>query len=174
MMGVIMTMAKVLLSVNAGVAQQKAMQGNSPGGRVSFIAQVTAQQVCGIPAILLALPLCSQVRGTPLTVFGFFGGPDGGWDYRTWGVVVAYTLKNYLVSLVIKRFDALIKNICNAGACLLTYWWATSVTHKLPGLFIPEDDGSKRLNQAGVVKIFIILGVLMTVGTYSIGGSYVP
>jgi hypothetical protein len=24
------------------------------------------------------------------------------------------------------------------------------------------------------VKIFIILGVLMTVGTYSIGGSYVP
>ena len=73
-LGMIMTMAKVVLSVYAGVAQQKAMQGDSPGGRVSFIAQVTAQQVCGIPAILLALPLCSQVRGTPLTVFGFFGG----------------------------------------------------------------------------------------------------
>jgi hypothetical protein len=41
-------------------------------------------------------------------------------------------------------------------------------------LFIPEEDGTSRLNQAGVVKIFIILGVLMTVGTYSIGGSYVP
>ena len=63
MLIVIMTMAKVVLSVYAGVAQQKAMQGDSPGGRVSFIAQVTAQQVCGIPAILLALPLCSQVRG---------------------------------------------------------------------------------------------------------------
>merc|ERR1719191_58167 len=174
MMGMIMTLAKVLLSVYAGVAQQKAMQGNSPGGRVSFIAQVTAQQVCGIPAILLALPLCSSVRDTPLTVFGFWGGPDGGWDYRTWAVVSAYTFKNYFVSLVIKRFDALIKNICNAGAYLLTYWWATSVTHKLPGLYIAEDDGTSRLNQAGVVKIFIILGVLMTVGTYSIGGSYVP
>ena len=39
-LGVIMTMAKVVLSVYAGVAQQKAMQGDSPGGRVSFIAQV--------------------------------------------------------------------------------------------------------------------------------------
>jgi len=167
-----MTMAKVVLSVYAGVAQQKAMQGDSPGGRVSFIAQVTAQQVCGIPAILLALPLCSQVRGTPLTVFGFFGGPDGGWDYRTWGVVVAYTLKNYLVSLVIKRFDALIKNICNAGACLLTYWWATSVTHKLPGLYV-SDGEEQRLNQAALVKIFLIFSVLVTVVTYSAGGNYV-
>jgi hypothetical protein len=172
MMGVIMTMAKVLLSVYAGVAQQRAMQGNSPGGRVSFIAQVTAQQVCGIPAILLALPLCSSVRGTPLTVFGFWGGPDGGWDYRTWAVVCAYTFKNYFVSLVIKRFDALIKNICNAGACLLTYFWATSVTHKLPGLYVGEGDES-RLNQAAVVKIFIIFSVLVTVMTYSVGGSYV-
>jgi hypothetical protein len=171
-LGMIMTMAKVVLSVYAGVAQQKAMQGDSPGGRVSFIAQVTAQQVCGIPAILLALPLCSQVRGTPLTVFGFFGGPDGGWDYRTWAVVVAYTLKNYLVSLVIKRFDALIKNICNAGACLLTYWWATSVTHKTPGLYV-SDGGEQRLNQAALVKIFLIFSVLVTVVTYSAGGNYV-
>jgi hypothetical protein len=173
-LGIIMTMAKVLLSVYAGVAQQKAMQGSSAAGKCSFIAQVTAQQVGGIPAILLALPLCCVARGTPLGVYGFWGGPDGGWDHRTWGVVAAYSIKIYLVSLCVKRFDALVKNICNAGACLLTYWWATSVSHKLPGLFIPEDDGSKRLNQAGVVKIFIILGVLMTVGTYSIGGSYVP
>jgi uncharacterized membrane protein (DUF485 family) len=171
-MGVIMTMAKVLLSVYAGVAQQKAMQGNSPGGRVSFIAQVTAQQVCGIPAILLALPLCSQVRDTPLGVYGFWGGPDGGWDYRTWAVVCAYTFKNYFVSLVIKRFDALIKNICNAGACLLTYWWATTVTHKLPGLYVPEGDET-RLNQAGVVKIFLIFSILVTVVTYSMAGTYV-
>jgi len=174
MLGVIMTMSKVLLSVYAGVAQQKAMQGGGAAGKCSFIAQVTAQQVGGIPAILLALPLCCVARGTPLGVYGFWGGPDGGWDHRTWGVVAAYSIKIYLVSLCVKRFDALVKNICNAGACLLTYWWATSVSHKLPGLFIPEDDGSKRLNQAGVVKIFIILGVLMTVGTYSIGGSYVP
>merc|ERR1740138_1714758 len=174
MLGIIMTMAKVLLSVYAGVAQQKAMQGGGAAGKCSFIAQVTAQQVGGIPAILICLPLCCVTRGTPLGVYGFWGGPDGGWDHRTWGVVAAYSIKIYLVSLCVKRFDALVKNICNAGACLLTYWWATSVSHKLPGLFIPEDDGSSRLNQAGVVKIFIILGVLMTVGTYSIGGSYVP
>jgi hypothetical protein len=174
MMGIVMTMAKVLLSVYAGVAQQKAMQGGGAAGKCSFIAQVTAQQVGGIPAILIALPLCCVARGTPLGVYGFWGGPDGGWDHRTWGVVLAYSIKIYLVSLCVKRFDALVKNICNAGACLLTYWWATSVTHKLPGLYIPEDDGTSRLNQAGVVKIFIILGVLMTVGTYSIGGSYVP
>jgi hypothetical protein len=174
MMGITMTMAKVLLSVYAGVAQQKAMQGGGAAGKCSFIAQVTAQQVGGIPAILICLPLCCVARGTPLGVYGFWGGPDGGWDHRTWGVVFAYSIKIYLVSLCVKRFDALVKNICNAGACLLTYWWATSVTHKLPGLFIAEDDGTSRLNQAGVVKIFIILGVLMTVGTYSIGGSYVP
>merc|ERR1719301_173358 len=174
MMGVIMTMAKVLLSVYAGVAQQKAMQGGGAAGKCSFIAQVTAQQVGGIPAILLALPLCCVARGTPLGVYGFWGGPDGGWDHRTWGVVFAYSIKIYLVSLCVKRFDALVKNICNAGACLLTYFWATSVTHKLPGLYIKEANGTDRLNQAGVVKIFIILGVLMTVGTYSIGGSYVP
>ena len=41
----------------------------------------------GIPAILLAMPLCCYARGTPLGVYGFFGGPDGGWDYRTWAVV---------------------------------------------------------------------------------------
>jgi len=174
MLGMVMTMAKVLLSVYAGVAQQKAMQGSSPAGKCSFIAQVTAQQVGGIPAILLALPLCCVARGTPLGVYGFWGGPDGGWDHRTWGVVFAYSIKIYLVSLCVKRFDALVKNICNAGACLLTYFWATSVTHKLPGLYIKEANGTDRLNQAGVVKIFIILGVLMTVGTYSIGGGYVP
>merc|ERR1719161_766845 len=84
LLGVVMTMAKVLLSVYAGVAQQKAMQGGGAAGKCSFIAQVTAQQVGGIPAILLALPLCCVARGTPLGVYGFWGGPDGGWDHRTW------------------------------------------------------------------------------------------
>lgn len=44
-------------------------------------------KVGGIPAILIAMPLCCFARGTPLGVYGFFGGPDGGWDYRTWAVV---------------------------------------------------------------------------------------
>ena len=35
----------MLLSVYAGVAQQKAMQGGGAAGKCSFIAQVTAQQV---------------------------------------------------------------------------------------------------------------------------------
>ena len=34
----------------------------------------------------------------------------------------------------------------NAGACLLTYWWATCVTHKLPGLYV-SDGEEQRLNQ---------------------------
>ena len=50
--------------------------------------------------------------------------------------VVAYSIKTYGVSLCVKRFDALIKNVCNAGACVLTYWWATTVTHKLPGIYV--------------------------------------
>ena len=83
-------------------------------------------------------------RGTPLNVYGFFGGPDGGWDHRTWSVVAAYILKIYLASLVVKRFDMLVKNICSAGACLLTYWWATSVTCRSPGLFV-NDEGLSRL-----------------------------
>ena len=33
------------------------------------------------------MPLCCFARGTPLGVYGFFGGPDGGWDFRTWAVV---------------------------------------------------------------------------------------
>jgi hypothetical protein len=170
MLGVFMTVAKVLLSVYAGVAQQKAMKGL----KVSFIAQVTAQQVGGIPAILLALPLCCYARGTPLSVYGFWGGPDGGWDHRTWGVVFAYSIKIYLVSLCVKKFDALIKNICNAGACLLTYFWAIGVSGKLPGLHIPMDDGSMRTNAACIIKLFLIVAVIMVVGTYSIAGGYQP
>merc|ERR1719331_3060399 len=69
-LGVILTMAKVLLSVYSGVAQQKVMQGGGKAGKVSFLAQVTAQQVGGIPAILLALPACCVARGTPLNVYG--------------------------------------------------------------------------------------------------------
>jgi hypothetical protein len=170
MLGIMMTVSKVLLSVYAGVAQQKAMKSI----KVSFVAQVTAQQVGGIPAILLALPLCCMARGTPLSQYGFYGGPDGGWDHRTWGVVMAYSIKIYLVSLCVKKFDALIKNICNAGACLLTYFWATGVTHRVPGLHIPMEDGSVRTNAAAIIKLFLILAIIMVVGTYSMAGGYQP
>ena len=60
------------------------------------------------------------------------------------------------------RDNALIKNMCNAGACVLTYWWATTVTHKLPGVYVTDGLGD-RLNEAAIVKICTILGVLMTV-----------
>ena len=76
--------------------------------------------------------------------------------------VVAYSIKCYGVSLCVKQFNALIKNMCNAGACVLTYWWATTVTHKLPGVYVTDGLGD-RLNEAAIVKICTILGVLMTV-----------
>ena len=79
--------------------------------------------------------------------------------------VVAYSIKCYGVSLCVKQFNALIKNMCNAGACALTYWWATTVTHKLPGVYVTDGLGD-RLNEAAIVKICVIMGVLMTVGTH--------
>jgi hypothetical protein len=168
--GIVMTMAKVLMSVFAGVSQQKALKSMN----VSFIAQITAQEMCGIPAILFALPFICMARGTPIGTYGFFGGPDGGWDYRTWCVVCAYSIKEYLVTIVVKRFDALIKNICNAGACLLTYFWATGVTHKIPGLHIKMDDGSMRTNTAAIIKLYLIMSVIMVVATYGLAGNYMP
>jgi hypothetical protein len=46
------------------------------------------------------------------------------------------------------------------------------VTHKLPGLYIGEGE-EKQMNQAAVVKIFLIFSILVTVVTYSTAGSYV-
>ena len=44
-LGKVFSFPEVLLSVYSGVAQQKVMQGGGKAGQVSFLAQVTAQQV---------------------------------------------------------------------------------------------------------------------------------
>ena len=58
---------------------------------------------------------------TPISQYGFFGGVDFGWDWRTYVVVLMYLTRNFVVNMCIKKFDATIKNICSASATIAVY-----------------------------------------------------
>merc|ERR1712216_680651 len=97
--------------------------------------------------------------GTPLGQYGVFGGPDGSWGISTWAVVALYVSRLWITNLAVKRFDALVKNLCNAGASVPTYFIGVYIMHSM--IF-------------DIRKVLLIAVVVLEVLNYSISKSYVP
>merc|ERR1719215_871652 len=62
----------------------------------------------------------------------FFSGPDGDWDVRTVMVAVMYCWREWICNLCVKRFDSLVKNICNAVALVVTYVFTVVSSCEIP------------------------------------------
>lgn len=175
LVGLFCTVLKIVMSVGAGVYLQKVMQG---GQSTPFAVQIVAMNTTSFFfSLLFVLPLScwlSDVFIDPtadcfvtLLKRGPFAGPDGGWDARVIGVIAIYQVREWSTNLVVKRFDALVKNLCNAGATLASYIFGIWVMGK-PGLFV---EGV--VNVACMTKFCTIFGVILLVYNYSLGKLYV-
>merc|ERR1719215_2532187 len=82
----------------------------------------------------------------------FFSGPDGDWDVRTVMVAVMYCWREWICNLCVKRFDSLVKNICNAVALVVTYVFTVVSSGEIP--FSP-------------LKVLLLLAVVTEVVNYS-------
>lgn len=95
--------------------------------------------------------------------YGFLGGRDGGWTYRLVLLMGFYFLREMFTMLCLKRFDALIKNLCNAGASLATYVLAVTILEQKT--FVLKRD---------LKTLLLILVVIMEVFAYSLSKRYKP
>jgi hypothetical protein len=163
---------KIMMSVIAGVYTQKLYQGDS----MPFVVQLCNLSVTGTIMAIIALPVSCMLTGSldVLLEKGLFAGPDYpyGWDRRVYAVIGIYQAREWITNVVVKKFDAVIKNLCNAGAALVSFLFGIFVLNKPGGLFM-EKDGKTIINEACAAKFCAILGVCLLVTSYSLGKSYV-
>jgi hypothetical protein len=167
-LGLVCTFLKIMCSVFGGVYLQRAVQGS---GSMPFAVQLFAMNVSGLVFTSFVLaPLTCWITGTIDILFtrGPFAGVDGHWDGRTLLVLFMYQMREWVTNLVIKRFDALVKNLCNAAATLAAFVFAVWVQQSIPGFYVESG-----LNLACITKLFIIVGVMALVYNYSLGKLYI-
>jgi len=165
-------MMKIMMSVVAGVYSQKLFQG----APMPFEVQLCNISVSGFFCALIALPVSCMLTGSfdVLMEHGLFSAPDYPfkWDKRVLAVIAAYQAREWITNIVVKKFDAVIKNLCNSGAALASFLFGIFVLHKPGGLRL-EKDGKTVINEACAAKLCAIIGVCLLVTSYSLGKSYV-
>ena len=157
---------KIMMSVIAGVYSQKLFQGDS----MPFVVQLCNQSVTSTIMAIVALPVSCMLTGSldVLLEQGLFAGADHpyGWDRRVVAVIGIYQAREWICNVVVKKFDAVIKNLCNAGAALVSFLFGIFVLNKPGGLFL-EKDGKTIINEACAAKFCAILGVCIYDGPES-------
>jgi hypothetical protein len=149
------TIVKVTISVLCGVYGEKVLKGiHQP-----FPVQLFNILIVSIPASAILIPAFAPVfDSTDIYKYGPFGGPDFGFDYRAWVVLFFYVFREWITNICVKRFSAVVKNICNAVAPLAAYVLQFAVL---------------RTKEFQLAKIFIILVVILEVTNYSLAKGYI-
>merc|ERR1719197_1011611 len=141
-----------------------------------FEVQLCNMSVSGTLCALVALPMSCMLTGTTdvLMENGLFSGPDFPfrWDRRVIAVIAVYQAREWITNIVVKKFDAVMKNLCNSGAALVSFLFGIFLMNKPGGLYI-EKDGKQIINEACAAKFCAIIGVCLLVTSYSLGKSYV-
>jgi hypothetical protein len=163
---------KIMMSVIAGVYSQKLYQGEP----MPFEVQLCNLSVTGTICAIVVLPIACMLTGSTdvLMQSGLFGGPDYPfrWDRRVYAVIAIYQAREWITNIVVKKFDAVMKNLCNSGAALVSFLYGIFIMNKPGGLWI-EKGGKTIINEACAAKFCAILGVCLLVTSYSLGKSYV-
>jgi len=153
LIGCLLGLGKVTLSVVSGVYGEKCFK--APQEPAGVAPQLYVQMVqISFSSILAAIGgyfFVTLYQGEDPSLF--FSGPDGHWDARTVAVAIMYCWREWICNLCMKRFDALVKNICNAMALVTTYVFIVFVT------------GEERLS---ALKVFLLLAVVSEVVNYSL------
>lgn len=129
--GFSLALVKVLLSVTSGVYGEACFKRPGPSGLpVDLHVQMTQISVSSTCAAIFGywvICTCSDERSSE-----FFSGPDGVWDRRTVIVAGIYCWREWICNYCAKRFDSLVKNICNAAALVVTYVFTVTVANEKP------------------------------------------
>lgn len=155
MVPLLCTLGKVALSVIAGVYGEKMFKGI----KQPFPVQLCNFTITAVPIAALYLPILAPAFDeTNIFRYGPFGGPDFGFDYRTWVVIFFYVFREWVTNICVKRFSAVVKNICNAVAPLAAYVLQFAIL---------------QTKVFEIAKLFIILVVILEVTNYSFAKVYI-
>lgn len=152
-LGVVLALTKVTLSVLSGVYGETCFKHKGGAGSApppELHVQMTQVSFSSAMAALIGyLVLCCTQGENPAE---FFSGPDGTWTLRTVVVAVVYCWREWICNLCVKRFDSLVKNICNAVALVVTYGFTVVVTGEKP---------------FSLLKVLLLLAVVAEVVNYA-------
>mmetsp|Transcript_130609 Transcript_130609/g.325908 ORF Transcript_130609/g.325908 Transcript_130609/m.325908 type:complete len:551 (+) Transcript_130609:116-1768(+) len=149
--GVVLALLKVTLSVLSGVYGESCFKVVGPDGKPPEL-HVQMTQISFSSMVAAAMGYCSICYYQGENIHEFFSGPDGDWDFRTLMVAVMYCWREWICNLCVKRFDSLVKNICNAVALVVTYVFTVVSSCEIP--FSP-------------LKVLLLLAVVAEVVNYS-------
>jgi len=149
---VALALGKVSLSVLSGVYGEACFKyagclGDKPQELYVQMTQISFSGALG--AIIGYFAICHIQNES---VAGFFRGPDGTWGMRTLIVAILYCWREWICNLCVKRFDSLVKNICNAVALIVTYGFTVLVSGEKP---------------FSMLKVLLLLAVVGDVVNYS-------
>jgi len=151
MIGVVLALLKVTLSVLSGVYGESCFKVAGADGKPPELhVQMTQISFSSMCAAAMGYTVICYFQGE--SVLDFFSGPDGDWDWRTVMVAVMYCWREWICNLCVKRFDSLVKNICNAVALVVTYVFTVVSSCEIP--FSP-------------LKVLLLLAVVIEVVNYS-------
>jgi hypothetical protein len=149
---VTLALAKVLLSVLCGVYGEACFKyaGCLSDKPLELYVQMTQISFSGaLGAIMGYFAICNLQNESPRE---FFRGPDGDWGRRTMVVAIMYCWREWICNICVKRFDSLVKNICNALALIVTYAFTVAVSCEKP---------------FSLLKVLLLLAVVGEVINYS-------
>eukprot|EP00929_Paragymnodinium_shiwhaense_P120494 TRINITY_DN92456_c0_g1_i1.p1 TRINITY_DN92456_c0_g1~~TRINITY_DN92456_c0_g1_i1.p1 ORF type:complete len:370 (+),score=45.85 TRINITY_DN92456_c0_g1_i1:113-1222(+) len=152
LIGCLLALGKVTLSVVSGVYGEACFKApQSPKGVAPelYVQMVQISFSSMLAAVVGYFCVGAYMDESP---WEFFSGPEGHWDHRTVVVAVMYCWREWICNLCMKRFDALIKNICNAMALVTTYIFV---------VFICKEE------RLSALKVFLLLAVVAEVVNYS-------
>lgn len=146
LLGFAATATKMVLSVVCGVVAQGLLQNHDADKPfVVILSQVTFMSTLWMTAlvpvyILYVAPSIGEAwSDAEGNFYGFWGGvpycPNGGdacpdaekiritaWTWKVWVVLAFNVYRDYTVNYILKVFDALVKNLCNAFATVVAYF----------------------------------------------------
>jgi hypothetical protein len=146
LLGLACTVIKMVLSIGCGVCGQSYLQ---QAENVPFV--LVQAQICLAGAIWMfvmtpffMLWLYPEVLDQPwwdekgiAGFYGFFGGvpyngEPTGWNIKTLVVFFFGVYRDFATNMILRIFDALVKNLCNAVATAVAYYAAVFVLHDIP------------------------------------------
>lgn len=151
-LGSIFALGKVLLSVFSGVYGESRFKAFTREGQPPQLHEQMVQiSFSSFTAACLGYCVICWEQGQ--SVYTFFSGPDGSWDGRTLLVAFMYSWREWMSNICVKRFDNVVKQMCNVVSLMVTYVFVVFVTKERPFAFL---------------KVALLIAIVAEVSNYAV------
>mmetsp|Transcript_3543 Transcript_3543/g.5709 ORF Transcript_3543/g.5709 Transcript_3543/m.5709 type:complete len:424 (+) Transcript_3543:81-1352(+) len=131
--GVSFALSKIALSVLSGVYGETRFKVKAaPDGTPPPALYVQMTQISVSSTVAAIAGYCVICRYEEESVLDLWNGPDGAWDSRTVFLALVYCWREWNSNIVTKRFDSLVKQMCNAAALVVTYIFTVFYSKEKP------------------------------------------